>query len=123
MTEQVFKGRTEDAAAPMLGAKFWAKEKVVVGVIERSFESEYGTCFVMRALKPVIVDGEEAERFCVGGMAGFKMALQAAGLMALKVGDKVWLKCTGETPSMKPDQSPRVNFEVEVTRAAGAAGF
>jgi hypothetical protein len=118
MTEQVFKGRTEDAEAPMLGAKYWSKDKVVVGVIERSFESEYGTCFVMRAMKPVNVDGEDVERFSVGGMAGFKMALQAAGLLALRVGDKVWLKCTGMTPSTKPDQSPRVNFEVEVTRAA-----
>jgi hypothetical protein len=120
MAEQVFKGRTEDAEAPMLGAKFWKKDTVVVGVIERSFESEFGTCFVLRAVKPIEVDGEETDRFCVGGMAGFKMALQAAGLTGLRVNDRMWIKCTGMTPSTKPDQSPRVNFEVEVTRPASA---
>jgi hypothetical protein len=118
MTEKVFKGRTEDAEAPFLDAKFWAKDKVVVGVIERSFETKNGVCFVLRSMKPVVVDDEETDRFSVGNMAGFKMALQAAGLAALRIGDKVWMKCTGETPSTKPDQSPRVNFEVEVTRAA-----
>jgi hypothetical protein len=123
MTEQVFKGRTEDAAAPFLGAEFWSKDKVVVGVIERSFETKNGVCFVLRSMKPVEVDGEDVDRFSVGNMAGFKMALQAAGLIALRVGDKVWMKCTGETPATKEGNSPRVNFEVEVTRAATAASF
>ncbi len=118
MTEQVFKGRTEDAEAPFLGAKFWAKDKTVVGVIERSFETENGVCFVLHAMKPLTVDGEETERVSVGNMAGFKMALQAAGLTALRIGDRLWMKCTGETPATKPGNSPRVNFEVEVTRAA-----
>lgn len=118
MTEQVFKGRTEDAEAQFLDAHFWSKDKVVVGVIERSFETQNGVCFVLRAMKPVAIDGEEVERFSVGNMAGFKMALQAAGLTALRVGDKLWMKCTGVTPPTKEGYSPRVNFEVEVTRAA-----
>jgi hypothetical protein len=116
MPEKVYHGRTEEAAAPFLGAKFWSKEKAVVGVIERSFTTDNGVCFVLHSMKPIDVDGEETERFSVGNMAGFKMALQAAGLSALKLGDKLWIKCTGETPAVKEGNSPRVNFEVEVTR-------
>jgi hypothetical protein len=118
MTEQVFKGRTEDAEAPFLGAKFWANGVSVLGVIERSFETENGTCFVLRSLKPLTIDGEDTERFSVGNMAGFKMALQAAGLAGLRIGDRMVIKCTGETSPTKVGNSPRVNFEVEVTRAA-----
>lgn len=116
MPEKVYHGKTEDAAAPFLGAKFWSKGESVLGVIERSFETENGTCFVLHSMKPIVVDGEETLRFSVGNMAGFKMALQASGLTGLRIGDKLWISCTGETPAVKEGNSPRVNFEVEVTR-------
>lgn len=116
MQEKVYRGRTEDAVAPFLNAKFWEKGKIVIGQIERSFETENGTCFVLHSLKPIEIDGEETDRFSVGGMAGFRMALQAAGVTGLRIGDKLYLKCTGETPAIKEGNSPRVNFEVEVTR-------
>ena len=116
MAEKVYRGKTEDAAAPFLGAKFWSKDKNVIGVIERSFETENGICFVLHSLKPLVVDDEQTERFSVGNMAGFKMALQASGLTGLRIGDKLYIKCTGDTPAVKEGNSPRVNFEVEVTR-------
>ena len=117
MTEQVFKGRTEDAQAPFLNAKFWAKGKTVVGVVERSFDTENGTCFVLHSLKPIEVDGDDTDRFSVGGMAGFRMALQAAGVAGLRIGDKLYIECTGETPAVKEGNSPRVNFAIELTRS------
>ena len=116
MAEQKFSGKTEDAESPFLGAKFWKKGLSVIGIVERSFETENGMCFVCKTAKPLTVDGVEVERFSIGNMAGFKMALQAAGLTALRIGDKLYIACTGETAPTKAENSPRVNFEVEVTR-------
>lgn len=116
MTEKVYRGRTEDAAAPFLGAEFWAEGKSAVGVIMRSFDTQNGVCFVLNLVAPVMLDGEEIDRVSVGNMAGFKMALQAAGLQGLRIGDKLAIECTGKTPSKKEGNSPRVDFTVEVTR-------
>jgi hypothetical protein len=116
MAEKVFKGRTEDAEAPFLNAKFWRKGMTVAGVVERSFVTENGNCFVLHSLKPIQIDGEETDRFSIGGMAGFRMALQAAGVDALRLGDRLFIECTGETPAVKEGNSPRVNFAVELTR-------
>ncbi len=116
MAEQTFKGRTEDAEAPFLGAEFWDKGKKVFGVVEREFDSVNGKCYVLTPLNPIVLDGEEWDRVSVGNMAGFRMALQAGHLKELRVGDKVVLECTGKTPPKKEGNSPRVNFAIEVTR-------
>jgi hypothetical protein len=42
------------------------------------------------------------------------MALQAAGLDSLQVEDAIYVECTGKTSTNKG--SPRVDFEIEVTR-------
>lgn len=128
MTEIVFSGKTGDAEAPFLDAKFWKKGLTVLGVVERTFETENGTCFVLRSIKPLEFEGQEIERFSIGGMAGLKMALQGAKspsgstITGLRIGDKVYIHCIGETPSTKVDSSgnpysPRVDFEIQVTRS------
>jgi hypothetical protein len=120
MTDQVFRGRTEDAEAPFLNATFWDRGKTVRGIVDRSFTTDKGVCFVLHTSLPVEVNGNDEEYVSVGGMAGFKMALQAAGVVDLKIGDEVCIECTGQTPATKPGHSPRVNFEVEVRRSNGA---
>ncbi len=116
MAEKTFKGRTEDAEAPFLGAEFWEKGKQVVGVVERLFTVGEQQCHVLRLVTPVEVDGEELDCVSIGNSAGFRMALQAGHLSGLRINDKVSLLCSGKTPPKKEGNSPRTNFEIEVTR-------
>jgi hypothetical protein len=116
MAEQTFKGRTEDAEAPFLGAEFWAKGKRVTGVVERIFAVGEQQCHVLKLVTPVELEGEPLDRVSVGNSAGLRMALQAGHLTELRKGDKVSLECTGKTPSKKEGNSPRTDFEIEVTR-------
>jgi hypothetical protein len=114
MTKQ-FIGRSEDAAAPFLDAKFWTPGMRVAGKVVRTFESENGPCYVLELLgTETEVNGETAAQVSIGNLTGFRMALQAAGLDGLRIGDAVHLECTGKTSTTKG--SPRVNFEIEVTR-------
>ena len=111
---KTFRGKTEDAGAPFLGAPFWKQGVKVAGKVVRTFSAPSGPCYVLRSLRPVTVDGEDTEEVCVGNLTGFRMALQASGLESLVVGDLVHVECTGVTPTEKG--SPRPNFEIEVTR-------
>lgn len=116
MPEKVFRGRTEDAAAPFLGAEFWTEGKKILAVVDREFDVEDRKCYTLRVLTPVEVDGVECAMVSMDTTAGLKMALQAAGLPRLLAGDKVFLTCTGKEPPKKQGNSPRTNFEIEVTR-------
>jgi hypothetical protein len=109
-----FRGRTEDADSVFLDAKFWKTGVHISGKVIRTFESENGPCYVLDLLDPVEVAGENVDRVSVGNLTGFRMALQAAGLQSLKIGDTVHLECTGLKQTTKG--SPRPNFEIEVTR-------
>jgi hypothetical protein len=113
MTKQ-FKGRSEDAAAPFLDAKFWGPGVSVAGKVIRTFESENGRCFVLDLRETVKLNDVITEQVSIGNLTGFRMALQAAGLDSLQVGDAIYLECTGKTSTNKG--SPRVDFEIEVTR-------
>jgi hypothetical protein len=115
MPEKTYKGRTEDAEAPFLGADFWSVGKSVSGVVLRSFESVNGRCYVLGLVTPVEMAGEEVDEVSIGNMAGFRMAMQAAHLTDLRVKDKVFLSCYGKTPPKKEGNSPRVDFDIEVT--------
>ncbi|SRR6266571_1326608 len=116
MGEQVFRGRSEDAAAPFIPSEWWTKDKRVVGVVERIFQVEGRENYGIRLLKPVELGGEQCEEVSIGESAGFRMALQAARLHGLREGDHIVLTCYGETPSKNPKHSPRKDFEIEVTR-------
>ncbi|MGH9780304.1 MAG: hypothetical protein ACRD33_00670 [Candidatus Acidiferrales bacterium] len=109
-----FRGRTEDADAPFLDAKFWTPGTKVAGKVIRTFQSENGPCAVLALVEPVKLDGKSEEVASIGNLTGFRMALQAAGLDVLLVGDQVHVECTGKTSTDKG--SPRVNFEIEVNR-------
>jgi hypothetical protein len=119
-----FKGRTEDASAPFLKASFWEKGRSIAGTVIRVFETENGPAAVIRLNSPVMLDGKTEKAVSVGNMAGFRMALDAAGVVGgLLAGDMVYLECSGTTPTDKGND--QVNFEIEVDRpderhAAGA---
>lgn len=118
MAEKVFKGRTEDAQAPFLGADWWEKEKHIAGIVERVFTVNEKPAYAVKLLKAVVLDGEEVDKVSIGNSAGFRMALQAANLSDLRVSDRLHVLCTGKTPSKTEGYSERVDFEVEVTRVS-----
>jgi hypothetical protein len=120
MADKVFKGRTEDAEAPFLSADWWKPGSKIVGTVDRSFMAGEQKCYGLSLLVPVAIDGEETTQVSLGSMAGLRMALQAARLVEFQPRDRVVLVCTGKTPSKKEGNSPRVDFEVEVTRAMAA---
>ena len=111
---KTFKGRTEDADSVFLGADFWKQGVKIVGKVVRTFDSENGPCYVLDLVNPVQLDGETVDQVSIGNLTGFRMALQAAKLDKLQVGDAVHLECTGLKSTTKG--SPRANFEVEITR-------
>lgn len=117
-----FKGRTEDAAAPFLGADFWKPGVKVLGKVVRCFDSENGPCAVIRLVKPIqIGEGEEEfQEVSIGNLKGFVMALQAAGLNALRVDDTLYAECTGFSETTKGHN--RANFEIEVERHPESVG-
>jgi len=111
---KTFKGRTEDAGAPFLGADFWKRGVKIVAKVVRCFDSANGPCAVLRLAEPVTLNGEPTEEVSIGNLKGFVMALQAAGLDRLQVGDSVYIECTGLTPTTKGHE--RTDFCVEVER-------
>ncbi len=120
MAEKIYRGRTEDAEAPFLGLEFWTVGKKISGVVVRQFVTKLegalsGPCSVVQLVDPVEVGGESCDEISVGNLAGFVMAMQAAKLDRLHVGDKLVLTCTGLKAPKKEGYSPRVNFEIEVT--------
>jgi hypothetical protein len=119
-----YRGRTEDAGAPILGARFWTEGKEIAGRVIRSFRTVNGLCWEIELTDSITVEGKdvspeqegkvEGTHFSVGALKGFGMALAAAGLTDLQHGDKVKIKCTSTTDTGKGN--PRVDFEVEVDR-------
>lgn len=121
MGEQVFRGKSTDAAAPFIASDFWKDGVSIAGVIERIFKIEGRNSYSISLLKPVEIEGVECETVSLGESAGLRMALQAAKCFALQTGDQIVLTCVGETVSKKKGKdgkplSPRKDFEIEVTR-------
>lgn len=113
-----YKGKTEDAGSPILGAAWWEKGKSITGRVMRSFKTVNGECYELRLLKPVEVGEEKSvDRVSVGALKGFMMALAAGGLDSLLRGDGVFIECTGVSKTDKGHD--RVNFQIEVTRIPG----
>lgn len=93
-----FEGRTEDAEPYFfLEAEFWKDGLVVTGVITQVYPTEHGRLYAIRLSEPVLVDGQKRLEIAIGSMAGFPMALRAAGLLWLQVGDFIFVTCTGFT--------------------------
>ncbi|HEV2234782.1 MAG TPA: hypothetical protein VGV68_15435 [Terriglobia bacterium] len=110
-----FQGRSEDADSTFLAADFWKPGRKVAGKVIRLFDSENGRCSVLELVEPVVIGGGEFNQVSIGNLTGIRMALQAAGLECLRVGDLIHLECTGLKPTTKG--SPRANFEIEVNRS------
>lgn len=119
-----FGGKTEDAGAPILGAKYWKKGLTLSGKVVRSFPTVNGDCYELFLDKDITVKGElvspeeqqpiTGRKFSVGNMKGFNMAVAACGLQCLLPGDKIKITCTGSTDTGKGNE--RVNFALEVER-------
>lgn len=127
-----FKGRTEDADAPFLNAAFWEEGKRITGKVVKVFETrnekngvmKTDPAFTLLLDDAVELDGEEWDRVSVGAMSGIKMANgvakdekgRALPGARWQNGDVVSVLCTGFKAPKKEGYSPRVNFEIEVTR-------
>jgi hypothetical protein len=86
----------------------------IAGKVIRTFGSENGPSYVLDLVNAVEVDGERVDEVSIGNLTGFGMALKAAGLERLLVGDQVHVDCTGLNATTKG--SPRANFELEINR-------
>lgn len=134
---QQWASSTNEATATILGAKFWRVGKTIVGSFVRTRTAEIGvvsefTCVSPASLsllldergKLVEAGGQvkSVDRFGIGSLTGFEMAvqgLQFRGFDGFKFGDKVKIKCTGERLP-RPNESPMLEFSVEVKRDATA---
>jgi hypothetical protein len=121
---QKYGGETQQAGAPILGAKFWRKGVSLSGRVMRQFPTINGPCYELELDKNIQVDGKlvspeqqgklDTKKVSVGNMKGFNMAIAACGLQDLKARDKVKITATGETDTGKG--APRIDFRLEVER-------
>jgi len=109
-----YKGKTSDAQSVLLGAKAWKKGMRIEGSVTREFDTQNGTCYEISLRTPVKVAGNMEKKVSVGALKGFKMALNAAGVDDLQVGDRVIIECTGTTGTTKGND--RVDFSVVLDR-------
>lgn len=110
----MFKGKTQDAQCPILGAKEFKKGVILEGLISKEFQTQNGPCFEITLRTPFKVNGVMEKKVAVGGLKGLHMALSACGLESFVVGDKVRIECTGSTGTTKGND--RVDFNVAVDR-------
>jgi len=117
MAEQTFAGRTEDVEGVNLDSTFWRQGRAIVGRVKlvKMFNNERS--YVIELDEAVGVDGQEETVVAIGNLSGFKMALQAARLDGLRLGDRVTVECTGFKKATKEGYSDRINFAVSVKRA------
>ena len=108
------KGKTSDSSSPILGAAFWKRGTKIEGTVIRNFPTVNGTCSEILLKTPVKVNGNTEKKVSIGALAGFRMALNSAGLEELQEKDSVIIECTGSTPTGKGN--PRVDFNVAVNR-------
>ena len=117
---KVFEGRTLDVDAPFLSGAFWEVGKKIRGEVihikDTIFDGKSSLAYVLELDEPVEVDGDDWERVSIGGLAGFKMALQACGVPRLFLKDQIEMECESIKLSKKENYSPRPNFRVLITR-------
>lgn len=121
----VFQGKTEDGQCPILKQVYWSKGVSLKGKMVRKFPTTNGECYEFRLPQTMEFRGDEVfpkqeersfktEKIGIGEMAGFKMALAAAGLDDIIPGDIVELVCTGEQDTGR--QNKMTTFKVRVER-------
>ncbi len=107
-------GQTNDVAGTFLGAEFWRPGVNISGRVLRKFESANGLCYALDLSEPVQVNGLETSEVALGNLTGLKMAMQAAGVNELQVGDEIELHCTALQPTSKGND--RIDFRIEIQR-------
>lgn len=118
-TGKVFHGRTLDADAPFVGGDFWETGKWIQGEVTKVKPSTLGGhkfSYLVELESPVEIDGEEWDRVTIGGLTGFSMALQAAGIDRLYPKDLIRMECESIKKPKKEGYSPRPNFAITVNR-------
>lgn len=90
--------------------------KNISGTVSRIFSTDLGPNAVIHLVKPIIKAGLTLHEVTMGGLKGFQMALQAAGLEFLEKGDAVYIEATGKVAPEEAGYSPMVTFSVEVIR-------
>lgn len=124
MSKKTFEGKTEDAGAPILSANFWTEGKIVKGKVFRVFNTENGECYALQLDSPIKVDGQTiypkeqgevtSDRFSIGGLKGFQMAVDASGAGKIQRDDYLTVKCTGSKDVGKGNN--QIQFKVRVER-------
>src|SRR5216684_6203026 len=101
MTKE-FDGRTTDVEAPFLSGEWWKEGAKITGVVSKvRTTEEYGSTYTLDLREPVVIEGSEEERVCLGNLTGFGMALEAMGLRNLILKDVVTVECVGFKPAKK----------------------
>lgn len=90
--------------------------KNITGRVKRVFSTELGPNAVIELATPVLKAGVSLKEVTMGGLKGFQMALQAAGLEVLEKGDAVYIEATGKVPAEEEGHSAMVTFFVQVIR-------
>ena len=107
-------GRSGDVANNFLGSDFWRPGVHIRGNVMRQFESANGPCYALELDSPVELNGANTYEAALGNLTGLRMALQAAGIEDLRVGDRIYLECTELQPTSKGN--PRIDFKIEIER-------
>jgi tRNA(adenine34) deaminase len=107
-------GESREAANNFLGAEFWQPGTSVAGTVLSKFESANGLCYGLQLATPVRLQGQETSEVALGNLTGLRMALQAAGVDELLVGDAIELECTGLQPTNKGND--RIDFKIHIDR-------
>ncbi len=108
-------GESRDVANNFLGSEFWQPGTSVAGTVLRKFESANGLCYGLQLSEPVCLNEQETSEVALGNLTGLRMALQAAGVGELQVGDEIQLECTGLQPTNKGND--RIDFKIHIDRA------
>jgi hypothetical protein len=110
-------GESKNVANNFLGSEFWDEGTAIRGKVMRQFESANGRCYALELSEPVEVNGQETNEVALGNLTGLRMALQAAGVEELEVGDTIELECTGLQPTSKGND--RIDFKIRIERPEG----
>jgi hypothetical protein len=111
-------GDTREVANNFLGAEFWQPGTSIKATVLRTFESANGLCYALELSAPVQLNQQETSEVGLGNLTGLRMALQAAGVEQLEVGDRIELECTELQPTAKGND--RIDFKIHIERPDGA---
>jgi hypothetical protein len=111
-------GDTREVANNFLGAEFWRPGVTIKGSVLRKFESANGLCYALQLSEPVVLNEQQTSDVALGNLAGLRMAIQAAGVEELEVGDEIKLACTALQPTSKGND--RIDFKIQINRQDGS---